>query len=141
MGCTGKQGVHRRRLRGCTRRDQAATPSVDLVDRNFRPDVPDRLYVADITQHRTGQGWYYLAVVRTASAAASSAGRWRTTCAANSRQPAEGRASTLQISGGLRGCVLMQRNTVPCSSAGSGIDRSESGNTAWSASRAAAAYP
>lgn len=37
MRGTGLQGVHRRRLRGCTRRDQAATPSHDLVERNFRP--------------------------------------------------------------------------------------------------------
>jgi putative transposase len=63
MRCTGLQGVHRRRLRGCTRRDEAATPSHDLVERNFRPEQPDRLYVADITQHRTSEGWYYLAVV------------------------------------------------------------------------------
>ncbi len=63
MHSTGLQGVHRRRLRGCTRRAQAATLSHDLVERNFRPEAPDRLYVADITQHRTGEGWYYLAVV------------------------------------------------------------------------------
>ena len=63
MRDTGLQGVHRRRLRGCTRRDQAAVPSADLVERDFRPTEPDRLYVADITQHRTGEGWYYLAVV------------------------------------------------------------------------------
>ena len=63
MKSTGLQGVHRRRLRGCTRRDQAATPSEDLVERNFRPAAPDRLYVADITQHRTSEGWFYLAVV------------------------------------------------------------------------------
>jgi putative transposase len=63
MRSTGLQGVHRRRLRGCTRRNQAATPSDDLVERDFRPEQPDRLYVADITQHRTSEGWYYLAVV------------------------------------------------------------------------------
>jgi len=63
MRSTGLQGVHRRRLRGCTRRDQAATPSADLVGRNFTPDAPDRLYVADVTQHRTGEGWLYFAVV------------------------------------------------------------------------------
>ena len=63
MRCAGLQGVHRRRLRGCTRRDQAATSSADLVERNFRPAAPDRLYVADITQHRTSEGWFYLAVV------------------------------------------------------------------------------
>lgn len=63
MRTAGLQGVHRRRLRGCTRRDGAATPSTDLVERNFTPDAPDRLYVADVTQHRTGQGWLYCAVV------------------------------------------------------------------------------
>ena len=63
MSSAGLEGVHRRRLRACTRRDQAATPSADLVDRNFRPTAPDRLYVADITQHRTRQGWLLLAVV------------------------------------------------------------------------------
>jgi putative transposase len=63
MRHTGLQGVHRRRLRGCTRRDQAATPSADLVERRFNPTEPDRLYVADVTQHRTGEGWFYLAVV------------------------------------------------------------------------------
>jgi putative transposase len=63
MRATGLQGVHRRRLRGCTRRDLAATPSDDLVQRQFNPVEPDRLYVADVTQHRTGEGWVYLAVV------------------------------------------------------------------------------
>ncbi len=63
MRHTGLQGVHRRRLRGCTRRDHAAAPSADLVERRFNPTEPDRLYVADVTQHRTGEGWFYLAVV------------------------------------------------------------------------------
>lgn len=55
-------GIHRRR-RGCTRRDPEATPADDLVDRNFDPDVPDRLWVADVTEHPTGEGKVYLAVV------------------------------------------------------------------------------
>jgi len=63
MRCTSRAGIDRRRARGCTRRDPSAEPSADLVQRNFRPQAPDRLYVADITQHRTAQGWYYLAVV------------------------------------------------------------------------------
>ncbi|WP_182524220.1 hypothetical protein [Nocardioides dongkuii] len=56
MRHTGVQGVHRRRLRGGTRRDESATPSQNLVERNFTPDAPDRLYVADVTQHRTSEG-------------------------------------------------------------------------------------
>ena len=38
-------------------------PAPDLVERQFRPPAPDRLWVADITQQRTGEGWLYLAVV------------------------------------------------------------------------------
>ena len=55
----GLQGVHRRRRHGSTRRDPTATPAPDLVERNFLPPEPDRLWVADITQQRTDQGWLY----------------------------------------------------------------------------------
>jgi putative transposase len=33
------------------------------VQRRFVADAPDRLWVTDITQHRTGEGWVYAAVV------------------------------------------------------------------------------
>lgn len=33
------------------------------MQRKFTPSVPDRLWVADITQHKTDEGWLYLAVV------------------------------------------------------------------------------
>ena len=59
----GLQGVTRRRVHGCTRRNPADAVSDDLVHRQFRPDRPDRLWVQDITQHRTAEGWVYLAVV------------------------------------------------------------------------------
>lgn len=57
MSAACVQGVHRRRLRGCTRRDHAATPSADLVEGQFNPHAPDRAYVTDITEHPTDQGW------------------------------------------------------------------------------------
>jgi putative transposase len=63
MESVGLQGVSRRRMVGCTRRNRQAESADDLVERNFRPAEPDRLYVADITQHRTAEGWLYLAVV------------------------------------------------------------------------------
>ena len=63
MHVAGLQGCHRRRGRGLTRRDPQATSAPDLVERDFTPPAPDRLWVADITQQRTGQGWLYLAVV------------------------------------------------------------------------------
>jgi putative transposase len=63
MRAAGLQGCHRRRGRGLTRRDPQATSAPDLVERNFTPPAPDRLWVADITQQRTSQGWLYVAVV------------------------------------------------------------------------------
>jgi transposase InsO family protein/transposase-like protein len=62
MRAHGIVGIHRRR-RGCTRRNPEATPADDLVDRHFDPDEPDRLWVADVTEHPTGDGKVYLAVV------------------------------------------------------------------------------
>src|SRR5690606_13824485 len=59
----GLQGVHRRRLRGITRRSSNNTSSPDLVERCFTPLAPNRLWVADLTQHATDEGWLYLATV------------------------------------------------------------------------------
>ena len=59
----GLQGVTRRRRRGCTRTVATDPRSEDLVHRQFRPAGPNRLWVQDVTQHRTGEGWVYLAVV------------------------------------------------------------------------------
>ena len=53
-------GVHRRRWR---RGGRAAAVWEDRVQRRFTADAPDRLWVSDITQHRTDQGWVYCAVV------------------------------------------------------------------------------
>ena len=62
MRINGIVGIHKRR-RGCTRRDPDATPSDDLVNRQFTPEGPDRLWVADVTEHPTAEGTVYLAVV------------------------------------------------------------------------------
>ena len=60
-------------LRGCCRgrtkrvagegkvEQRPAAP--DLVMRDFRPEAPDRLWVADITYARSWEGWLYLAFV------------------------------------------------------------------------------
>lgn len=64
MHAQGLQGVtRRRRSKGCTRSRAGDPRSDDLVKRQFRPDRPDRLWVQDITQHRTNEGWVYMAVV------------------------------------------------------------------------------
>jgi putative transposase len=57
------EGVTRRRRRGCTRRSLAAIASDDLVNRQFTPAGPNQLWVTDITQHPTDEGWLYAAVV------------------------------------------------------------------------------
>jgi putative transposase len=62
MRQAGVAGIYRRRGRGCTRRD-GSTPSDDLVGRQFDPPEPDRLWVMDVTEHPTGEGKVYLAVV------------------------------------------------------------------------------
>jgi putative transposase len=51
MRQAGITGVHRRRFVTTTVRDPDATPAPDLVKRDFHPDGPDRLWVADIVRH------------------------------------------------------------------------------------------
>jgi putative transposase len=63
MRQAGVQGIHRRRRGGCTRRDLAAVPSDDLVNRQFDPAAPDQLWVMDVTEHPTDEGKVYLATV------------------------------------------------------------------------------
>ena len=63
MAQAGIVGIHRRKGRGCTRRDAAAEPAEDLVKRSFDPAEPDRLWVMDVTEHPSEEGKVYLAVV------------------------------------------------------------------------------
>ncbi|MEA2001860.1 MAG: IS3 family transposase [Actinomycetota bacterium] len=63
MRQAGIEGLYRRRRQGCTSRDPEATPSDDLVKRRFHPTGPDRLWIADITEHPTREGKVYCAVV------------------------------------------------------------------------------
>jgi putative transposase len=63
MRLAGIEGVHRRRVTRTTVRDRDAAPAPDLVERDFRADRPDRLWVADITYVPTWSGFLYVAVV------------------------------------------------------------------------------
>jgi putative transposase len=63
MRLGGLQGATRRRKWRTTKRAKDARPSPDLIERNFRVDRPDQLWVADITYVRTGTGFLHLAVV------------------------------------------------------------------------------
>jgi putative transposase len=63
LQAAGLAGVSRRRHVWTTRRDPAARPAPDLVQRDFAVDGPNRLWVADITYVPTWAGFLYLAVV------------------------------------------------------------------------------
>lgn len=61
FGCGGRR---RRKARTTLRsRTERTPPAPDLVKRNFTPEAPDRLWVADITYVRTWEGWLYLSFV------------------------------------------------------------------------------
>jgi putative transposase len=59
----GITGVTRRRSVVTTVRDEDSRPVPDLVNRDFRADGPNLLWVADITYVPTQNGFIYLAVV------------------------------------------------------------------------------
>ena len=60
-----RQAGLRARVRGHRRARKAPVEAVhpDLLQRDFSASQPDRVWLADITQHRTSEGWLYLAVV------------------------------------------------------------------------------
>jgi putative transposase len=70
MRAHGLQGAHLRRgwKHGSTRQDPSHTAAPDLVDRDFRVEAPNRLWVAALTRLLTGQGVLWLASVRDAFA-------------------------------------------------------------------------
>jgi putative transposase len=60
FGCGGR----RRKARTTVReRTELTPPAPDLLKRDFVPEAPDRLWVADITYVRTWEGWLYLSFV------------------------------------------------------------------------------
>jgi putative transposase len=66
MKAAGITGVTPRKRWKTTIRIPGITPATDLVERQFKPDRPNVLWVADITYLRTGEGWLYLAAVQDA---------------------------------------------------------------------------
>ena len=59
-GLVGQLG--RRKVR-TTIADRTATPSADLLGRDFNPAAPDGAWCGDITYVPTGEGWLYVATV------------------------------------------------------------------------------
>jgi len=63
MRAQGLQGVRRGKRIRTTFSDAAAKRPLDLVNRQFRADRPDQLWVSDFTYVSTWQGWLYVAFV------------------------------------------------------------------------------
>ena len=59
----GLCGASRRKFVVTTVREKNARPAPDLVNGNFTADVPNRLWVADITYVPTWSGFLFLAIV------------------------------------------------------------------------------
>jgi putative transposase len=62
----GISGLVRRKRGRTTIRVPGVRVADDLVERQFRPDRPNMLWVADVTYLRTWEGWLYLAAVQDA---------------------------------------------------------------------------
>jgi putative transposase len=63
MRQAGIEGVSRRRRRSTTRADHAAAAAPDLLERTFRAEGPNQVWVADITYVPTLEGWLFLGVI------------------------------------------------------------------------------
>jgi len=63
MRTLGLAGAVRGKIKRTTIPDPAAERPRDLVNRDFSPPVPDRLWVADMTYVSTWSGWVYVAFV------------------------------------------------------------------------------
>ena len=63
MRADGLRGAVRGKVKRTTIADPAAERARDLVNRNFAPSAPDRLWVTDITYVSFWSGWVYVAFV------------------------------------------------------------------------------
>jgi transposase InsO family protein len=63
MRSMGLAARRRRRFRRTTDSRHAFPIALNLLERNFTAEAPDRVWLADLTYIWTAQGWLYLAVV------------------------------------------------------------------------------
>nr|WP_126445349.1 IS3 family transposase [Sulfuricystis multivorans] len=59
----GIKARHKRRYKTTTDSKHSLPVAPNLLDRNFAPAAPNRVWTADLTYIWTGEGWLYLAVV------------------------------------------------------------------------------
>ena len=58
-----RQGVSRGKKRRTTVADPKQPPAPDLVERRFEANVPNQLWLADLTYVPTSEGWLFLGIV------------------------------------------------------------------------------
>jgi transposase InsO family protein len=63
MRASELQGIRVRRPFRTTGVAHAVAPAPDLLERRFTAAAPNRIWVADITYGRTGEGWLFLAAI------------------------------------------------------------------------------
>jgi putative transposase len=63
MRAHGIRARHKRRYQATTDSKHSLPVAENLLDRNFRPEAPNRVWTADLTYLWTDEGWLYLAVV------------------------------------------------------------------------------
>jgi putative transposase len=56
-------GRHKRRFKKTTDSGHALPVAKNIVNRDFRPPTPNKVWAADITYIRTWEGWLYLALL------------------------------------------------------------------------------
>ncbi|HOD08320.1 MAG TPA: IS3 family transposase [Myxococcota bacterium] len=64
MARNGVVGCPKRRQRNTTDSNHNEPPAPNLLNRNFKPDAPNKVWVTDITYVRTARGWTYLSVIQ-----------------------------------------------------------------------------
>ncbi|QCO00656.1 IS3 family transposase [Azospirillum argentinense] len=84
-----RHGLRAQRLRAfrvCTTDSNHALPfAPNLLDRNFTPTAPNQVWLTDITDVPTDEGWVYLAVVLDLFSRKAIGGRCAIICAPNCR--------------------------------------------------------
>jgi transposase InsO family protein len=63
MHANGIHARHKRRFKATTDSKHSMPVAANLLERNFTPTAPNRVWTGDITYIPTGEGWLYLAVV------------------------------------------------------------------------------
>jgi putative transposase len=110
MRTQGLVGCHRRRRwqPGLTRRDPKARPAPDLVNRQFSPPWPDRVWHGDLTELPTMEGRLYLAVL------VDGCSRLVVGHAIGEHADAELAVGALELAVGRRGLRLDERGGLIC---------------------------